>query len=162
MNVKRHKPLAYLGFAHLLATNLCIWILTVINELIFEFHHYADVGHGSSHGSSRGSSFQSPLHKSKHSESYGSSHEKSHSALHVSNDSIHTVHRRSHGEDYGTKALHSAVGHSESTLDVLLAQYTTAQAQYTSTQSWQSWTAAEDVDTSVFSNLSVDEYSGIS
>ena len=46
---------------HLIATNLCVWIRTLINEIMIEFQHYNhlnDTNHGSGgdHGSGSGSS----------------------------------------------------------------------------------------------------------
>lgn len=46
VHIHKMKVLARFGFAHLIATNFCIWLRTLINEIMQEYHHLTDASHG--------------------------------------------------------------------------------------------------------------------
>jgi len=39
VSIYKHEPLARLGFMHLIATNMCVWMGTLINEIMEESNH---------------------------------------------------------------------------------------------------------------------------
>lgn len=45
VHVTKMKILARFGFAHLIATNFCIWLRTLVNEISHEYHHLAEESH---------------------------------------------------------------------------------------------------------------------
>src|SRR5467141_1183048 len=57
VSIHKHEPLARLGLMHLIATNMCVWMSTLINEIMEESHHYlpsTDTGNNNNNNTSGG------------------------------------------------------------------------------------------------------------
>ena len=51
VHIVQQKALARFGFAHLMATNMCLWLRTLIMEIMEDMHHrQAETTHGADDG----------------------------------------------------------------------------------------------------------------